>query len=235
MPVFGVREIQQPTPRTRILTIELAHHPFSFTAGQAVLVGLESSASRKPYSIASSPQQTARSGAIELLVQVEDSAAPEPHLELATVGSRLVVEGPFGSFSLPTSVPEREVLLVAGGTGIAPLRAILWDALERHLVDRLALIYSARHASELAYRAELEGLATAGRLDLHLTTTRDDPAFAWPGSRGRIDEKVIRAMLRKPDTRCLICGPPPLVADATTLLRQIGVSAERILTESYAS
>jgi NAD(P)H-flavin reductase len=240
MPVFVVRGVEQSTPRTRLLTIDVGGQPFAFTAGQAVLVGLESAPSRKPYSIASSPRQSARLAAFELLVQVEDSSAPDPHLERAVAGTRLVVEGPFGSFSLPSPMEEREVLFIAGGTGIAPLRSILWDVLEQGAVDRAALIYSARTVSELAFREELTRLADEGRVRLHLTTTRAADAGAGspgpeaPIHHGRVSDAVIREMLRPVPTRCLVCGPPPLVADATTLLRQLGVSAERILTESYA-
>jgi NAD(P)H-flavin reductase len=232
MPVFGVREVRIATPRTRLLTIDFGDHPFTFMAGQAVLVGLQNSTNRRPYSIASSPQQALRARAFELLVQVEDSAAPEPHLELATAGSQLVVDGPFGSFNLPAHISEQHVLFIAGGTGIAPLRSMLWDVIERRAVDDLTLIYSARTASELAYHEELSALARDGLLHLQLTTTRD--ATSWSGRRGRVDETLVRSMLRTAETRCLVCGPPPLVADATALLRQAGVSAERILTESYA-
>src|SRR5688500_2471514 len=170
MAVFVVRAVAQATPRARLLTLDFAGHPFSFKAGQAVLVGLETSDSRKPYSIASSPQQATRLNGFELLAQVDDEATPEPHLELATAGSRLVVEGPFGSFNLPTPVPEPHVLFIAGGTGIAPLRSILWDVIERGAAHTVSLIYSARSAVELAFREELEGLAANRRLHLHLTT-----------------------------------------------------------------
>lgn len=233
MPVFGVRDVRQSTPRTRILTVDVGAQPFPFVAGQAVLAGLDASPSRKPYSIASSPQQAAWARAFELLVQIEESSAPDPHLERAEAGTPLVIEGPFGSFSLPAAMRERQVLCIAGGTGIAPLRSILWDALERQLVDRAALIYSARSAAELAYREEFETLARDRRLDLHLTTTRD-AEVPWRGGRGRIDAALIGSMLRTPATRCLVCGPPPLVADATAMLRQLGIAAELILTESDA-
>jgi ferredoxin-NADP reductase len=238
MPIFSVRETAVATPRTRLLTVDFSGHPFTFTAGQAVLVGLESSGTRKPYSIASSPLESMRRGAFELLVQIEDSTAPDPHLELATAGTPLVIDGPFGSFNLPSPLLERDLLFIAGGTGIAPLRSIIGDVLERRSADRVALIYSARSIAELAFREEFAGHAAAGRLDVHLTTTRDpageSDAFVPPLRRGRVDAAAIRGMLRTTATRCLVCGPPPLVADATALLRQIGVDAERILTESYA-
>ena len=128
------------------------------------MVGLHGSPLRKPYSIASAPSETARTGHIELLVQVDDSGGPDPHLERAAPGTRLDVEGPFGSFSLPSVEDEPALLMVAGGTGIAPLRSMMIEALNRPVPPRISLVYSARSVDELAYRDELEALAAAGRI-----------------------------------------------------------------------
>ena len=85
---------------------------------------------RKPYSIASAPWEVTKSGIMQVLVQVEDSGGLDPHLELASPGTLLDLEGPFGSFGLPERV-DRPLLFVAGGTGIAPLRSMLIEHLSR--------------------------------------------------------------------------------------------------------
>lgn len=228
--VVPARSVAQATPRTRVITADLDNRPFSFEAGQAVNAGLAESSVRRPFSIACSPRQAEAARAIELLVQVDDHSAPDPHLERVAPGTLLYIEGPFGSFRLPTPLAERHLLLVAGGTGIAPLRAILWDVLEQtEDSDRIdiAVAYSARSPEEFAFRDELEALHASGRIRLALTVTRDS-GVPWRGARGRITPAFLESLLKTPDTRCLICGPPALSQEAARLLRAAGVPDDKI-------
>jgi ferredoxin-NADP reductase len=226
-----VQHVGHATPRTRVLRLDLGSARFPFTAGQAVMAGLHGSPLRKPYSIASAPGEVARSHAIELLVQLDETGGPDPHLELATSGTALDLEGPFGTFALPSS-PDDTYLLVAGGTGIAPLRSMLFDALERLTRPRLSVLYSAREEREFAYRADLERLAAGGQIRLFLTVTRENGG-TWAGRRGRIDRALLEAALPSPDALCLLCGPPSLVSDTRERLRELGVSDGAIVVEQY--
>jgi ring-1,2-phenylacetyl-CoA epoxidase subunit PaaE len=230
--VLPAREVVQATPRTRIIRAALGEQVFPFQAGQAVFAGLADSTVRRPYSIACSPGQARREQALELLVRIDDHAAPDPHLERAVPGTQLRIDGPFGSFNLAAPLVERDLLLIAGGTGIAPLRAIMWDTLERHPDVRIALIYSARSREEFAYWDELSQLAAQQRIRLASTVTREWQAD-WSGATGRIDDALIRSMLASPDTRCALCGPAGMIATATALLQRAGVREDRILTETY--
>ena len=195
------------------------------------MVGLNGSPLRKPYSIASAPWEVAKTGTMQLLIQIDDSAL-DPHLERATPGTKVDVEGPFGTFGLPAGDPPEPLLLVAGGTGIAPLRSILMARLAHGTTAPIAVIYSARSPDEFAFRLELMALQSRGRITAHFTVTRDDPG-TWPGRRGRIDRALLESALPSAATRCLICGPPQLVSDTKSLLERIGVPGERILTERY--
>jgi ferredoxin-NADP reductase len=226
-----VRQITRATPRIRILNLDLRGVEFSFTAGQAVMLGLSGSPLRKPYSIASAPWEVAKSGIMQVLVQVEDSGGLDPHLELASPGTMLDIEGPFGSFGLPGRI-ESPLLFVAGGTGIAPLRSMLIEHVSRPTRFPTALIYSARSVEEFAFRPELAALEASGRISSYFTVTRDETS-AWPGRRGRISDALLKEALPSTDSTCLICGPPQLVQDARALLTQLGVSDQRILIEKY--
>jgi len=228
--VVPARSVVNATPRTRILTLDLNGQPFHFAAGQAVVVGLAAGSARRFYSIACSPSHAREHDSLELLVLI-DGTAEDPHLERAVPGTLVHVDGPFGSFCLPSTVTEPRVLFVAGGTGIAPLRAMLWDLLEQHPAARPTLIYSARAPEEFAFLEELTRLASEGRLDLYLTVTRDNDA-GWSGSRGRIDERVIASAVATPETRCLVCGPPAMVTDTVAWLRAAGVPEFRIQCEA---
>jgi ferredoxin-NADP reductase len=226
-----VRQITRATPRIRILNLDLRAINVSFTAGQAVMVGLSGSPLRKPYSIASAPWEVDKSGIMQVLVQVEDSGGLDPHLELASPGTLLDLEGPFGSFGLPADT-DLPLLFIAGGTGIAPLRSMLIERLARPMSRAISLIYSARSPEEFGFRAELDALSAAGRITAHFTVTRDEAA-SWTGRRGRIDAALIGHALPSIESLCLICGPPALVSDARGILTRLGVSDNRILVEGY--
>jgi glycine betaine catabolism B len=232
--VLPARDVVQATPRTRNITVDLGDTPFVFSAGQAVFAGLADGTLRRPYSIACSPTRARDTNALELLVQIDDHAAPDPHLERAVPGTPLRIEGPFGSFGLPSPIPEPHVLFIAGGTGIAPLRSMMWETLDSGARVRIGLVYSARSPEEFAYRDELTRLASEGRIELQLTITRDG-GTAWEGSRGRIDPALIQSMLKTDETRCVVCGPPALVTDATALLRAVGIVDSRIVSEAFVS
>jgi len=227
-----IRELLIETPRTRLLRLALGGSRFPFEAGQAVLAGTVDQNVRKPYSIACAPEQASRGDAIELLVQVDERGSAAPHLANLERGRIVEVEGPYGSFVFPPGRTERHVLLVAGGTGIAPVRSILWHVLLAGLAERVGVICSARRPREIAFAPELEALSRAGRIELRMAATREaDPAFQ--GVRGRIDRGDLAAMASGPGTLCFVCGPSSLLEDVPAMLGGLGVPAGRILMESW--
>ena len=195
------------------------------------MLGLHGSPLRKPYSIASAPWELDKTGVLQVLAQVDDTGALDPHLELAAPGTLIDVDGPFGSFGLPRDFEDSPLLFAAGGTGIAPLRSMLMQRLSLPRVPPIAVVYSARSPEEFAYRAELDAMAKAGRVTLWLTVSRAEGL--WEGRRGRIDEPLLRDALPSLESCCLICGPPALVTSVKALLLNLGVAEERILTEKY--
>lgn len=226
--------IAAATPRSRLVTVELGATPFPFTAGQAVLVGDHGQAVRRPYSIACSPERSAETGALELLVGLDDGGHAGPHLALRGAGDLIDLEGPVGTFTFPPALTHRRLLFVAGGTGIAPLRAMLDHALRRHPAERVSLLYSARRADEFAFLSELQRLAREGRLELHPTVTRD--GGEWAGGRGRIGRAHFESVLHDGvDTLCFICGPGALVNEAVATLGELGVPRGAIRTEKWAA
>jgi ferredoxin-NADP reductase len=108
---------------------------------------------------------------------------------------------------------------------------MMWETLENQPEVRIALIYSARGPGDFAYREELTELASQGRIDLHLTATRD-AATEWTGLRGRIDAALTRAALKTTNTRCMVCGPTALVDHTIALLTAAGVSRDQIGSEA---
>ena len=223
-----IARITQATPRSRLLSIDLEGHPFTFNPGQALLVGPRAG-ELKPYSIAASRANVAANGVLEVLVAVD--AAGEDFSWIRE-GAPLDVDGPFGTFTLPATIDQRRVLFVAGGTGIAPIRAMLEDVLARDPHPEVSLLYSARRADEFAFIGELEAHARAMHLELHQTVTRED--LTWQGRRGRVGRAEFEAVMHEPaDTLCFVCGPPAMVEEAVATLGALGVPTPSIRTEQW--
>lgn len=234
MPTLRVLDVAPATPRSRIVELEFAGDPLWYRAGQAVLVGLTGQSVRRPYSLALAPYEARERGRLELLVGLDADGSPGPHLDGLAQGASLDVDGPVGSFVFPEHPRERHFLFVAGGTGIAPLRAMLHEALARGGPTTMSVVYSARTADEFAYGDELRGLARSRRIQLWQTVTRE-PADAWTGKRGRIALHHLEEMVPDPETLCFVCGPNALVEDVPRLLRQVGIARDRIRTEGWGS
>jgi NAD(P)H-flavin reductase len=226
-----VRDFLRATPRTHVVRLALGERPFPYRAGQAVWLGLHGRPVRKPYSIASAPEQAARDRALEFLVQIESDEEVSHFVELRE-GSLLDVEGPMGGFVFPDNPASRSFLFIAGGTGIAPLRAMIWHALMTVDGARVSLLYSARDRDEFAYAPELRGLAREGRVRLIETVTRTADR-AWTGQRGRMTRGHLQPLLDDRETLCFLCGPPALTAHATAMLGDLGIPPAQIRTETW--
>jgi ferredoxin-NADP reductase len=227
-----IRDVEPATPRARIVRIDLQGESFPYRPGQALLVGSHGQDQRKAYSIAAAPADSKRERCLELLVGVNDLGHAGAHLTL--VPRALVdVEGPLGGFVLPDNPEERRLLFIAGGSGIAPLRAML-----RHALDspgrQIGLFYSARTSSEFAYEAELQTLAQTGRIELRQTVTRE-AADDWIGTRGRIGPTDLEPLVHGAETLCFVCGPPALVETVPAMLEGLGVPRSRVRVEEWGT
>jgi ferredoxin-NADP reductase len=226
-----IREVVHATPRARIVRIDLGTERFPYLAGQAVLVASHGRGRRRPYSIAAPPEDALRERCLELLVGVDAAGSPGAHLTLEA-HALVDVEGPLGRFTLPEHPAEQRFLFLAGGTGIAPLRAMLRHTLhEPH--RQIGLFYSVRTAGEFAYEDEFRTLAREGRIELRQTVTRETGFDGWEGPRGRIGSADLEPLVHGSATLCFVCGPPAFVADMLKLLDGLGVPRPRIRVEEF--
>lgn len=225
-----IREILVATPRARVVRLDLGGRDFQYAPGQAVFVGMHGAPKRKPYSIASAPEDVRREGWIELLVGLDATGKSGPELALDR-GALVDIEGPVGTFTFPADPAERRFVFIAGGTGIAPLRAMLRHALAIPHRE-VGLVYSARTPDEFAFQEELRALAREGRIELRQTVTRNVGA-EWNGGRGRIGRAELQPLVHDRETLCFICGPAALVDDTKRLLEELGISRERIKIEEW--
>jgi NAD(P)H-flavin reductase len=221
--LLRLRSNRRATPTTRIIQIDLGEAGFEFQAGQWARVGPDGTPGQ-PFSIACPPVESRREKMLEFLVRDEGSGRAVAALGR---GAAVSVEGPHGRFHMPKAI-EGDALFVAGGTGIAPLRSMVLDVLERPHPPRCSLLYSARSADEFAYANELRRLGHEGRLAVALTVTRA-AAPRWKGSTGRVNRALLERLQPDAGTHAFVCGPAGFVADVRAALEEMGV--RKILTE----
>jgi ring-1,2-phenylacetyl-CoA epoxidase subunit PaaE len=226
-----IREVVPATPRSRVLRIDLLGDRFPYQPGQAVLLAAHGHEKRRPYSLAAAPEDAERNNCLELLIGTNMQGVAGPHLALHP-GALVDVEGPLGRFTFPEMPEEVRFVFVAGGSGIAPLRAMLQRAL--HVPhQRIGVLYSARTLRDFAYEDELRQLAGDGLIELKQTVTREIEGHEWQGIRGRIGLAELAPLVHDPATLCFICGPPALVHDMPKLLGELGVPRARIRIEEW--
>ena len=218
------------TPTARVIRVSLSGEPFEYRAGQAASLALPGETERTPYSIASAPHETVRHGELEFLVKVDGSSRFGARVSDLLPGTDIAVTGPMGNFVFPADARGTPLLFIAGGTGIAPLRSMIRDALDVDMSTDIALLYSARVPGEFAYLEELRELQRERRLSLSLTLTGQGED--WEHARGRAGAAHLADLLR-PDTMCFICGPPAMVREVPEALGSLGVARARIKTEDW--
>ena len=198
------------------------------------MVGAHGQDERRPYSIACSPERASEIDAIELLIALESGGDLGSNLSGAARGRLVDIEGPMGAFTFPATTGLPWLLFVAGGSGIAPLRAMLDHALRLHRSPKISFLYSARRGDEFAFIDELRQHAANGRIELHQTVTRDESG-AWEGRRGRIGRSHFEAVVHAPAaTLCFVCGPGALVQESVSTLGELGVPGAQIRTERWS-
>lgn len=148
-------------------------------------------------------------------------------LSAMKAGATLGVRGPFGRGWPMQDAEGRDVLLIAGGIGLAPLRGALWHALaHRSRYRNVTLLYGARSPAEVIYLRELERLAR--RTDLHVDMTVDRAAPGWHGKVGVVTSLVAHAPFDPANTVAMICGPEVMMRFSVRELHRHGMPDERI-------
>jgi ferredoxin-NADP reductase len=236
--IATVTAIKSETPRVRSLTLAVPAWP-GHRAGQHVdlrLTAADGYSVERSYSIASEPERTAE---FDITVEEIEGGEVSPFLdEDVIVGDRIEVRGPIGGYFVweATGAAATEPLfLVAGGSGVVPLMAMLRHRARRGARNPTRLLYSSRHWEEVIYREELEQLAAAGDgLEVVQTLTRSRPP-GWTGYDRRIDDRMIAEVLSPlgATAHCYICGPTTLVEVAASALARLGLPADRIRTERF--
>lgn len=142
-------------------------------------------------------------------------------------GQQVGLRGPFGSAWPVAEAQGADVVFVAGGLGLAPLRPAIQRVLaERGRYGRVAILYGSRHPADLLYRRELERWRQ--RLDVEVEVTVDHADAGWHGHVGVVPALIARAGFDPHDSVALTCGPEVMMRFTVNALRDAGVAERRI-------
>ena len=221
------------TEEVKSIALELPSWP-GHRPGQHVDIRLTAEdgyQAQRSYSIASAPEEEQLVLTVERLGEGEVS----PYLvDELRPGDELELRGPIGGYFVWEDSFGGPLLLIGGGSGVVPLRAMLRHHRAVGSTVPVRLLYSARTQADVIYRRELDSLAADELIDVRFTLTREQPA-GWDGYARRIDRELLEDVSWPPNERPLtyVCGPTSFVETAANELVGLGHDPRRIRTERF--
>jgi ferredoxin-NADP reductase len=227
-----VVELVEETARVRTIVLDVPDWP-DHRAGQHVDVRLTAEdgyQAAREYSIASAPGE-----AVAITVERLDDGEVSPYLtEELRVGDAIELRGPVGGYFVWGPEDGGPLFLVAGGSGIVPLRAMLRHRRRSGSEVPVRLLYSSRSLDDVIYRAELDGPADG--VEVVHTLTRVQPA-GWTGYSRRVDASLLAEVAWPADEDPLtyVCGPTSFVETIASGLVELGYPPRRVKTERFGA
>jgi len=211
---------ETPTIKTFVLKMD---KPFTFRAGQFVQLTLPG-VGEAPFTPSSSPLESDR---LEITLIRTGSVTDRLHEEVQP-GSVLGVRGPFGKGYPFEKYKGREILVVGGGCGLAPLRSLIYMLMhDASDYKKISIKYGARSPEELVYRASYDAWRrSAPNVDMEVTI--DAPAPGWTGRVGLVTTLLEHLDLAIPNSIVFSCGPEIMLKFVTYTLLDLGFKPEQI-------
>lgn len=222
------------SPDVGLYRFKLVEQKFSYLPGQFVMVSVGWNAEKRPFSIASPPFAET----IDLCMKIIPNGAVSGKLESADQNTEVLLEGPYGRFTLePEKIAQdqniKEIIFIAGGTGIAPLRSMIQALLKIPNPSlKVWLFFRFRSEENFLFRNELEALAKQHK-NFKLVPSVSNPPPGWKFETERIHSIIDRYVTDKTHNKMYICGPPPMIKDTLDALLAKGFKKENILREAW--
>ena len=200
---------------------------FSFLAGQFITLRVEQGSEfrLKSYSILNPPSEK---GKVDLCIKIVDGGFASEFLKKVKKGDSFQVKGPLGHFVLEEDDKNKEIWMIGGGTGVAPLYNMLKEHLARHKNKKFVLIFSVREKKDLFLQEELTQLEQKYAHFTYIPTlTREK----WQGATGRVQEHLPADGENK---TFYICGLKELVLETKEVLLKKGVALKNVKFERYS-
>jgi len=230
--VAALVEAVTETPRVKTIAFDVPGWP-GHRAGQHVDVRLTAEdgyQAERSYSIASAPDGTR----VELtVVRIEDGEVSPYITDELRPGDQIELRGPVGGYFVWEPAQGGPLLLVAGGSGVVPLMAMIrLRAIAGSDADT-RLLFSSRNWEDIIYREELDRLNGNGVAVVHTLTESQPPG--WTGYARRVDAEMLTEVGPSPGERphVYVCGPTPFVEAVAQVLVHLGHEPHRVKTERF--
>jgi ferredoxin-NADP reductase len=228
----AVQALNEETPRVRTITLGVPQWP-GHRAGQHLEVRLTAEdgyQAEREYSIASAPGEP-----LAITVERLEDGEVSPYLtQELRAGDTMEVRGPIGGYFVWEPADGGPLMLVAGGSGVVPLRSILRHRARVSSSAAARLLCSSRTAADIIYAAELSRPASGA--EVTVTLTREQPP-GWTGLTGRVDARMLGLVAWPASARPLayVCGPTSFVEAVAAGLVGLGYPPERVRTERFGA
>jgi ferredoxin-NADP reductase len=230
--VADVAAVVEETARVRTIVLDVPDWP-DHRAGQHIDVRLTAEdgyQAAREYSIASAPGEP-----VAITVERLEDGEVSPYLtQELRVGDAIELRGPVGGYFVWGPDDGGPLLLVAGGSGIVPLRAMLRHRRRTGSDVPVRLVYSSRSMDDVIYRAELD--ESVDGIEVTYTLTRVQPP-GWTGYSRRIDAELLGEAAWSADRNPLayVCGPTSFVETVATGLVELDYPTQRVKTERFGA
>ena len=209
--------------------------PLRFDAGQYVQLSVDAVFGARAYSLAMAPAAAGNQTLEFFIRRVPEGEFTELLFAGYLAELPLKVHGPAGNFWLRDS--RAPMICIAGGSGLAPLIALLQDAAARHVGRNCVLLFGARSAADLYALDEIAAIAAQWNGAFKFVPVLADAAndASWAGARGLVTEHIAAAAqdLIASDTQAYLCGPPPMIDAALPVLTGLGIASEHIHFDKF--
>lgn len=227
--LMTVKQVIEEAPGIRTLRLifqdEERGKNFAFKAGQFG----EYSAfgdGECPFCIASSPT---RKGYIECSLQLAGKVTTA--LSNVEVGDTVGFRGPYGNWFPIEQMEDKNLVFVAGGIGLAPVRCLIWNCLDlRDKFRKITIVYGARTVDLLVYKRELEEWSTRGDVSLLKTVDPGGETTDWDGQIGFVPTVLEQSGVSSENAIAVVCGPPIMIKFTLPVLQKLGFDLENVYT-----
>jgi NAD(P)H-flavin reductase len=218
---FRIVDHEQETADTWTLSLEPVAGPGPLVAPGQFMMVYAFGIGEVPISVSGPPHSTG-----PVVLTVRDVGAVTRAICAAPAGAVLGLRGPFGNAWPIDAAAGGDVVIVAGGIGLAPLRPVVLSVLARRPdYEFVSVLYGARTPNDLLFTRELEEWPQA----VNVAVTVDAAESGWRGSVGVVPKLLSSARFRPPETTAFVCGPEIMMRFTIDALLAAGVSAERVM------
>ena len=221
-----VTAVKQLSPAVKGITVQVGEKNFHFLPGQFVMAAQEEYPSvSRAYSIAAAQDNNH----IELCIKILEKGALSSALNKIKEGDQLLIDGPYGKFVLQEA--QEDLIFIAGGTGIAPIRAMLQALWKQGKKNEMWLFYRFKEQESYLYREEWEAAAQE-RKNFHLIpSTRG--SSQWKGETDR-PQLLLKKYIATPEGKeVYVCGSPEMVREISADLLDQGFTREQLHREMW--